>query len=258
MEGGRGRSGRGLPRVRHAERSESPQGRSLGTCASSDRGEDGSYVPCQDLSTAFHLNREGRSPRGWTVYQANPQFLCVGLQLTYGCGLTDVSFKEASVRTRNLVVIGLFAALAAACTINSTSTNDGSGGAGGSTSTGGTTSMGGTSAGGTSTGGSGGVVTAGSGGVATAGSGGTIGDGGPTSDVALDPCTQCSQTYCANDMTACANDTNCLAIADCVNVCDGGDLQSCAQQCQGSIDPTNVAYNNLYYCLDQSCKTQCQ
>jgi len=144
-----------------------------------------------------------------------------------------------------MVLAGLTVALIA-CT---ESTSDDDGGAGDSS--GGTGGAAGEGTGGT--GGSGGTGAVGG----TGGAGGTGGSLDCTPSDPTDPCEACQFDKCCEELHACAADTVCAAVVQCIGECDGS-IVECEPQCHTA---DNATFNTLFECAfvtEPNCVSECE
>ena len=95
---------------------------------------------------------------------------------------------------------------------------------------------------------------------ATDGGGPPPGDAGAGCGLTLNKpaCDQCLNTSCCSQEMACANDTKCIPLNQCLAACAAGDT-ACANACYAG--PNGSAKGELdafYSCLQANCTTQCQ
>lgn len=67
-----------------------------------------------------------------------------------------------------------------------------------------------------------------------------------------DPCSDCANTKCSTEISACMTDTECTAQMDCMSTC--GDA-ACADACAVSHPSTKV--DDMFGCVETKCSVEC-
>jgi hypothetical protein len=70
-------------------------------------------------------------------------------------------------------------------------------------------------------------------------------------------CNTCMDANCCTESAACANDSDCFALLQCVAACPATD-QQCGTDCIAQHPNGSAAYNALTQCRAASCTTQCR